>query len=92
MTAVQSKRTFSLGKPSMTQGVMNGVPALDAWLAVMRHADCDWGEVCEEDWELNDSALKDDGRLLSIYESSNANRFWIITEWDRSVTTVLLPE
>ena len=92
MTDLKSKRRFSLGKVYMTRGVMNGVSALDVWHAVMRHADCDWGDVCEEDWKLNDAALKDDGRLLSVYTTSNTRRFWIITEWDRSVTTVLLPE
>jgi len=92
MTALKSKRRFSLGKLYMTRGVMNGVSALDVWHAVMRHAECDRGDVCKGDWRLNDSALKDDGRLLSVYRASNAKRFWIITEWDRSATTVLLPE
>ena len=92
MTALKSKRRFSLGKLYMTRGVMDGVSATDVWHGVMRHADCDWGDVCEEDWKLNDAALKDDGRLLSVYTTSNTRRFWIITEWDRSATTVLLPE
>lgn len=92
MTALKSKRAFSLGKLYMTQGVMNGVPAMDIWHAVKRHAECDWGDVCEEDWKSNDASLKDDSRLLSTYTASNAKRFWIITEWDRSVTKVLLPE
>ena len=92
MTALKSKRRFSLGKLYMTRGVMDGVSAMDVWHGVMRHADCDWGDVCEEDWKLNDAALKDDGRLLSVYTTSNTRRFWIITEWDRSATTVLLPE
>lgn len=92
MTALKSKRTYSLGELYKTQGVLNGVPEWDVWNAIMRHANCDWGEVCEEDWQLNDGALENDGRLLSVYTASNAKRFWIITEWDRSVTTVLLPE
>lgn len=92
MTALKSKRAFSLGKLYMTQGVMNCVPAMDIWHSVMRHANCDWGDVCDEDRGLNDASLENDSRLLSIYTASNAKRFWIITEWDRSVTTVLLPE
>lgn len=92
MTDLKSKERFSLGKLYMTQGVMNGVSALDVWHAVTRHADCDWGDVCEEDRGLNDASLENDSRLLSVYTASNAKRFWIITEWDRSATTVLLPE
>ncbi len=92
MTALKSKRRFPLGKLYMTCGVMDGVSAMDVWHAVMRHAECDWGEVGKEDWQFNDAALEDDGRLLSVYRASNAKRFWIITEWDRSVTTILLPE
>ena len=65
MTALKSKRAFSLGKLYMTQGVMNGVPAMDIWHAVKRHAECDWGDVCEEDWKSKDASLKDDSRLLS---------------------------
>lgn len=92
MTALKSKKRFSLGRLYMTQGVTNGVSALDVWHAVTRHADCDWGDVCEEDRGLNDASLENDSRLLSVYTASNGKRFWIITEWDRSATTVLLPE
>ncbi len=92
MTDLKSKRRFPLGKIDMTRGVMNSVPAIEVWHAVMRHAECDWGEVGKDDWQSNDAALKDDARLLSAYRASNAKRFWIITEWDRSITTILLPE
>ena len=48
--------------------------------------------VCPEDWKLNDEALKVGNRLLSAYTAVNGVKFWIITEWDRSTTTILLPE
>jgi hypothetical protein len=54
----------------------------------------DWGlgVVGPEDWAANDRALADGDRLLSSYLTDGGTKVWIITEWDRSVTTVLLPE
>ena len=56
-----------------------------------RHAATDWGEVCREDWQLNDEGLVDGSRLLSAYRTLKNVKLWIITEADRSVTTILLP-
>ena len=58
---------------------------------IVRHAKGDWGNVCEEDKRLNDRALERDERVLSSYELSDGTEVWIITEWDRSATTLLLP-
>lgn len=57
-----------------------------------RHVLGDWGEVSPEDKELNDQALKDGSRLLSAYRTSEGEKLWIITESDRSATTILKPE
>jgi hypothetical protein len=51
----------------------------------------DWGDLCQEDIDENNRALEVGSRILSAYTSSSKVKFWIITEWDRSVTTVLLP-
>jgi hypothetical protein len=59
--------------------------------ALRRHACGDWGDLCPEDTLANEEALRDGDRLLSAYGQGEL-RFWIITEADRSVTTVLLPE
>ena len=59
---------------------------------VSRHVAADWGEVDAEDWQTNDRALREGDRLLSAYTSPGGIRLWIITEADRSATTVLLPE
>lgn len=56
-----------------------------------RHLAGDWGVLPAEDAQLNDGALKLDGRLLSSYPLGGDRRIWVITEWDRSVTTFLLP-
>lgn len=59
--------------------------------ALTRHAAGDWGEVCDDDRQENELSLKEGFRLLSVYRSGES-KFWIITEADRSVTTVLMPE
>lgn len=57
-----------------------------------QHVAGQWGEVCNNDKQANEQALKDGERLLSAYRTSRNERIWIITEADRSVTTMLLPE
>jgi len=57
---------------------------------VRRHAGGDWGDVDAEDRNANDEALKCGSRVLSAYELATGERLWIITETDRSATTVLL--
>jgi len=57
-----------------------------------RHSQGDWGDLCDEDIELNNQALKDGARLFSVYEiEPEGFKVWVITEWDRSATTLLLP-
>jgi len=60
--------------------------------AVARHKKGDWGDVSRADGRANDSALKHGDRLLSVYTGADGEKFWIITEADRSYTTILLPE
>lgn len=83
---------FPLGQMVMTPGVRDDIPPSEMLQALRQHARGDWGELCAEDREANDLALKNGARLLSAYRAKNGTIFWIITEWDRSVTTVLLPE
>lgn len=57
-----------------------------------RHLHGDWGDLCDGDWQLNDAALTSgEDRLFSSYQVTPDLKLWIITEWDRSVTTLLLP-
>jgi hypothetical protein len=56
-----------------------------------RHIKGDWGEVCGDDWATNDQALVDGDRILSAYTTKGGTKVWVITEWDRSSTCVLLP-
>jgi hypothetical protein len=56
-----------------------------------RHVRGDWGDVPPEDAKANNDALRTGGRLLSSYKTRKGEKLWIITEADRSVTTILLP-
>ena len=53
-----------------------------------RYFNCDWGELCEDDQVLNDYAIENDERILGKYFTSK-DPIYIITEWDRSATTIL---
>ena len=57
-----------------------------------RHFRGDWGDLCQEDKMENELSLKQGFRLMSSYPITDSKRLWIITEADRSVTTLLLPE
>jgi len=64
----------------------------DVLHALRRHVRGDWGDLDEDDWATNDHALAHGLRILSSYADLRGTTFWIITEADRSATTVLLPE
>ena len=95
----QNTSKFKLGKTVITPGAIealsksNQLP--DSFLN--RHITGDWGELCQEDAQLNNEAISHEGnidkqqRVMSIYKTSKNETIWIITEWDRSVTTILLP-
>jgi hypothetical protein len=82
---------FNLGQLVATPGVLEIVTHDEMMTALSRHLRGDWGDLDAEDKQANDDALKHGSRLLSAYHTAERTKFWIITEWDRSVTTVLLP-
>ena len=83
---------FALGQTVITANAKAVLPELDVVLALQRHHSGDWGNVDDHDRQVNEDALRSGDRLVSIYQSVRDQKFYIITEWDRSVTTVLLPE
>jgi len=89
---VVTKPLFKMGPTFSTPGALSELSPEDILCALTRHANGDWGCLGPEDWEENQRALNEGGRLFSNYDSKNGQRFWIITEADRSVTTILLPE
>ena len=82
---------FGLGQMVITASASLRLSTEEVLTALRRHASGDWGDLCPEDAMANDEALRQGGRLLSAYGQGEC-RFWIITEADRSVTTVLLPD
>lgn len=89
---VEIRADFPLGQIVSTKSAFESLDPSDVLACLQRHGKGDWGDLTDDDKSLNDLALVDEGRLLSSYFDSNGTKFWIITEWDRSVTTVLLPE
>ena len=86
------KTLFPLGRIVATPNALENLTQEDIMPVLRRHASGDWGDLDEEDKRANDLALKNGSRLLSAYHAKNGTKFWIITEADRSVTTLLLPE
>ena len=82
---------FDMGQIVYTMGAVEVIHPTDCDNALMRHHRCDWGDCCLEDSNMNDDALDHGDRLLSVYHDRNGTKFWIITEADRSATTILLP-
>lgn len=83
---------FPLGDFIVTPNARAVIPHAEILAALARHARCDWGDLEPCDWYANECTLRKGGRLLSQYQSSQKVIFWIVTEADRSVTKVLLPE
>ena len=81
---------FPVGMTYATPGAL--ALEVDLTRYLHRHHCGDWGdELCAEDKAANEQALKDGSRLLSCYRTPAGDRLYIITEWDRSVTTIMLP-
>ena len=60
--------------------------------SVEKYTSCDWGNTCYEDKRANDDAVKNGERILAVYIYPKSDeKIWIITEWNRSVTTILFP-
>jgi hypothetical protein len=91
MTLTVFGSQFDLGQIVITRHALNEIPMEVVGVALERHMNGDWGELNSFDCEQNDLALINGDRLFSRYESPSGTVFWIITEADRSVTTVLLP-
>jgi hypothetical protein len=85
---------FLLGQVVATPGALAALKESqdNFWPYLQRHSNGDWGEVNAEDAAENELSLREGFRLLSAYTITSGIRIWVITERDRSGTTILLPE
>ena len=91
-TPVVAGPKFPLGQVCNTPGAVALIPPDKLCAAIRRHVTGDWGTLDAHDLAENERALRHGGRLFSAYVASNGQKFYIITEWDRTVTTLLLPD
>jgi hypothetical protein len=86
-----SAAKFKTGRIVSTANSLNHLAYDDILSGLLRHITGDWGEVTKDDRKENELSLEKGFRLWSAYRTAKGVKFWIITEADRSVTTVLLP-
>lgn len=88
------KRTIRLGRLLATPGALEAcaISGENPLRFIVRHAQGDWGDLSQEDIRANERAVEDGSRLLSAYHLKTGQKIWVITEADRSATTLLLPE
>ena len=86
------RQKFSVGRLVITANAADTLHPEDVATAIRRHAAGDWGDLDEHDRRENELALTQGFRLFSVYRDRGGRKFYVITEHDRSVTTVLLPE
>ena len=83
---------FRLGHIVSTPNALSQLTQEEILTGIQRHQAGDWGDVDADDAAANDQALVERTRILSAYHAGNGTKFWLITEADRSHTTVLMPE
>ena len=88
------KPLFELGQVLGTPGALRALEEAEQHpLALLiRHVTGDWGDLCEEDIAENELSVERGLRVFSSYKLETDVKVWVITEWDRSATTILLPE
>jgi hypothetical protein len=88
---ITHRAAFPLGELVITPNAAQRLIPREIHIALKRHESGDWGELCSEDKQENERAIQHGCRIFSAY-GSDQKRFWIITEADRSVTTILMPQ
>lgn len=98
MNASRPNMKFDIGQLVTTNGIQSmadGNPEFVSFVVKSfgRYLNCDWGDMYEDDLLMNEEAVKGGARILGVYEHPDHPnwKIWIITEWDRSVTTILFP-
>lgn len=83
---------FALGRTFITPAAMAAIHPEDVADCLGRHSRGDWGECDSKDAAANEYAVPRTLRVFSVYRDRGGTKFWVITEADRSATTVLLPD
>lgn len=83
---------IAIGQLRITHNAFNGLHLRDIVRGLLRHVSSDWGELDPIDWNHNQRAVENGERLQSRYTGICGTEFWIITEGDRKLTTILLPD
>lgn len=91
---VQENDMFTAGQILITPGALNafGATGQRPETFLVRHVTGDWFDMDHMGVMANHNAIEDGTRVFSVYALSDGTKIWIITEADRSATTVLLPE
>lgn len=90
--SINTRPMFFLGQIKVMANVFSAVQNEEILNALERHVRCDWGEVDIEARNKNTNALIEKGCLLSLYHTASNIKFWIITNQDESITTILLSD
>jgi hypothetical protein len=87
------RQKFPLGQIVATPAALDALAKSggSAHSLFVRHATGDWGDICAADMQANDAAVANGERIFSAYHLRDGTKVWVITESDRSVTTLLLP-
>ena len=91
---LEPKPLFDLGQIVGTPGALTAMEKAEQHPVelLLRHVTGDWGDLDDEDKKENELSVMEGFRILSAYKLETNVKVWVITEWDRSVTTILLPE
>lgn len=91
---MNTEQRFSLGTTLITAGAQDAIEqaSKEPYEFLVRHMRGDWGDVDEHDRRENEFSVRNGFRILSSYQLTNDVKVWVITEADRSSTTILLPE
>ena len=94
MEQLKKRRIFELGQILATPGALTALQRAgqEPGDFLRRHVACDWGDLSDEDQKENDYSLEHGFRILRSYRTNAGDKLWIITESDRSATTLFLPE
>jgi hypothetical protein len=92
IAAFFGKSKFRIGALFVSDGAQRKITLHDLSTALTRHSQCDWGEVNDDRRKMNRTALRYGGSVVSTFLASDGTKFRVITDWNQSTTSVILPD